>query len=397
MSTARGPGGNPYDVLVVGAGPSGLSLALSLAALDLRIAVIECQDAAAIAAPADDGREIALTHGSMRILRTLGAAAGWSDEEVSPIRAAQVSNGRSTRFLDFRAPSAASGPLGYLVANRHIRRELYRSVQAQPRIALLCGRRIGDWRAEPGQAAVRTDVDGWLGAGLLVAADSRHSATRRALGIAAQMHDFGKTMLVARVAHARPHDAIATEWFDFGRTLAALPLAGRQSSIIVTLAAADAARLLQAGKARFETQLNHWLDGRLGAVELRSAIHCYPLVGVYARRFIGSRLALVGDAAVGMHPVTAHGFNFGLSGQKLLAACLAESLRRGHDIAADGALARYERRHRRRTWPLYQATNAIVRLYTSDSPPARLARELALGLGARLAPFKRAVARELSS
>ncbi|MDR3415077.1 MAG: 5-demethoxyubiquinol-8 5-hydroxylase UbiM [Nevskia sp.] len=397
MNATQARAARRHDVLIIGAGPAGLSLALSLAPLGLRIGVLDCQEETSIAQPADDGREIALTHKSMRILQSLGVAAGWSADEVAPIRAARVYNGRSARFLDFQAGAAGSGPLGHLVANHCIRREIYRRIREQPGIELLCGRRIRAWSTDADQAAVHTETDGWLGADLLVAADSRHSETRRALGISARMHDFGKTMLVLRASHGASHDGTAMEWFDFGRTIATLPLCGRQSSIILTVSGAEAERLLRQGEAALEARLNRWLSPRLGPLQLVSAVHRYPLVAVYAERFVGRRFALVGDAAVGMHPVTAHGFNFGLSGQSLLAALIGGQSRAGRDIAADRVLARYEHLHRRATWPLYQATNAVARLYTSDTPPARLARRIMLDLGERVAPFKRAIVRELRS
>lgn len=117
----------------------------------------------------------------------------------------------------------------------------------------------------------------------------------------------------------------------------------------------------------------------------------YPLVGVYAKRFVAERFALLGDAAVGMHPVTAHGFNFGLLGQDLLARELRAARAAGQSIAAPALLARYERRLRLATRPLYLATNALASLYTDDRRPARALRKLALGAGARLSPFRRLV------
>lgn len=397
MSDPAPPTGNHCDVLVIGAGPAGLSLALSLAELGLRSTVIDRQEQAAIADPGDDGREIALTHRSMQMLRALGVSGGWSDQEVSPLRAARVYNGRSARFVDFQAGAAQSDPLGYLVANHCIRRELYRRAAREPRITLLFGRRVLDRHSEAQRISIRTDADGWLAAPLLVAADSRHSETRQAMGIAARMHDFGKTMLVFRASHGKPHEGCAMEWFDYGRTIATLPLCGQRSSIIVTVSGAQAQRLAALGNGPLEARLNRWLDGRLGDLRLCSAMHRYPLVAVYAERFVSRRFALIGDAAVGMHPVTAHGFNFGLSGQALLSGAIARELRAGGDIGSQRVLAHYERLHRRRTWPLYQATNAIARLYSSDAAPARLARDVMLGLGGHFAPFKRAIVRELQS
>lgn len=383
--------GKHYDVIVIGAGPAGLSLALSLAALGLRIGVLELQGQKAVEDPPDDGREIALTHQSMQILGSLGVDAGWSDDEISELRSARVYNGGSARFLDFQGDPERPGPLGFLVANRCIRRELYRRAACEDRIELLFGRRVSEYRVDTDRIAVRTDADGWLSAFLLVAADSRHSETRRALGVAARMHDFGRTMLVARVSHTRPHLGSAMEWFDYGRTIATLPLCGQRSSVVLTVPGTQAEGLAALGSDRFEARLEQWLGGRLGQLHLCSGVHRYPLVAVYADRFVGQRFALIGDAAVGMHPVTAHGFNFGLSGQALLRDAIALEMRFGGDIGSGRVLGRYERLHRRRTWPLYQATNAIAKLYSNETPPARLARTIALGLGQQVAPFKHAI------
>jgi len=126
-------------------------------------------------------------------------------------------------------------------------------------------------------------------------------------------------------------------------------------------------------------------------MRLSSTRHAYPLVAVYADRFVGPRYAAIGDAAVGMHPVTAHGFNFGLSGQALLSTEIRHALRRGRDIGNAEGLARYQSRHRRATLPLYLTTNAIAKLFTDDRMPARFARDTALRVAERLSPFKRAV------
>lgn len=386
-----------HDVLIVGAGPAGLALALSMAGLGLAVAVIEREEEERIAVPADDGREIALTHGSLRILDALGVVEGWSEAEMSPIRSAQVYNGRSARFLEFRADRSGSAALGYLVSNHCIRRELYRRLREHGGVELRCGRRIVACRAGAGLAVVATGDGEALAAPLLVAADSRFSETRRAMGIPAEMHDFGRSMLVFRARHSRPHAGTAMEWFDFGRTIATLPLHGDCSSIILTVAGEEAARLAAMPQDRFGASVNRWLERRLGRLEVCSAPHRYPLVATYAERFAAPRFALVGDAAVGMHPVTAHGFNFGLSGLRLLADAVAAAVRDGRDIGSDRVLGHYQRAHRRRTWPLYQATNAIARLYTAENGPARMLRRLMLGAAEHIAPIRKTIVRELRS
>lgn len=131
-------------------------------------------------------------------------------------------------------------------------------------------------------------------------------------------------------------------------------------------------------------------------MRLVSARHVYPLVSVYSDRFVALRFALVGDAAVGMHPVTAHGFNFGLRGAESLAREIKAAYTRGRNIASANLLARYEKTHQRAIRPLFLATHAIAKLYSNDALPARLIRRASLHLGNRISPFKRVVANMLT-
>ncbi len=215
---------------------------------------------------------------------------------------------------------------------------------------------------------------------LVVAADTRFSALRQSQGISAHMLDFGRTMLVCRVRHSKPHNGVATEWFDHGQTIAMLPLNGDQSSFVLTLGARAMQDVVNRSDSDFARDVERRTQGHWGDIELASTRHAYPLVAVYASRFVAPRFALVGDAAVGMHPVTAHGFNFGLRGACALGDEIMRAVRAGSDIAGGAGLARYERGHRHATLPLYAATNAIAQLYSDERPLARFAR----GAGLRL-------------
>ena len=167
--------------------------------------------------------------------------------------------------------------------------------------------------------------------------------------------------------------------------------------MVVTVTGEQAQRLVQMEEAEFGREMERRFDHRLGSMQLESTRHAYPLVGVYSRRFVGPRFALAGDAAVGMHPVTAHGFNFGLAGVERMASAIRQGKRRGLEPADPRVLSRYQRNHRLGTRPLYLTTRAIVGLYTDDRKPARVLREAALRAGSRLSPFRRAVAASLAN
>jgi ubiquinone biosynthesis UbiH/UbiF/VisC/COQ6 family hydroxylase len=192
--------------------------------------------------------------------------------------------------------------------------------------------------------------------------------------------------------HPVSHQHTAWEWFDYGQTLALLPMNGMRSSVVITLPPDEMNRLMTLSEEDFNNDVSARFKLRLGDMRLASTRHAYPLVTVYSKRFIGQRFALLGDAAVGMHPVTAHGFNFGLKGIATLSAEIKTALAAGKDIAATSLLLRYEQTHRRNTRPLFLATHSIAKLYASDSPPAKFLRASAIRIGNRIAPFKRAVA-----
>jgi ubiquinone biosynthesis UbiH/UbiF/VisC/COQ6 family hydroxylase len=381
------------DIAVIGAGPAGLSFARLLAGSGLSVVLVERSPEAALAEPAFDGREIALTHRSQDILAEIGAWAHIPPEGMSPLRQARVQDGASPFVLDFTPPGET--PLGMLVPNHLIRRALYRAVEETGCARLCAGVAVTSVETSPKGGVLMLADGSEIRARLVVAADTRLSETRRQMGIATRMRDFGKSMLVARVAHAKPHDGIATEWFGHGQTVAMLPLKGDLSSIVLTLSARQIAALMSATPEAFGADATRRTDARWGALDLVGTRHAYPLVTTYAMRFVGTRFALLGDAAVGMHPVTAHGFNLGLSGAHRLASEIRGAVARGRDIADPGALLRYEMTHRRASFPLYAATNTIASLYTDDRVPARALRGAVLRLGAALSPVRRLVTAQL--
>ena len=378
------------DVAIIGAGPAGLALACALRGSGQQVTLFERAPEAAIADPAFDGREIALTHRSQAILQDLGAWDRIPAAEMPPLREAKVINGASPLALRF-APGRDGEPLGRLVPNHLIRRALFETMTGAGEARLVAGRSVTGLALAPKGARLTLDGGEEVTARLVVAADSRFSETRRRAGIGAAMLDFGRTMIVARVAHELPHDGVATEWFGHGQTIAMLPLAGDLSSVVLTLPPAKAERLMAMDAEAFGAEVTRRYEGRLGAMRLVATRHAYPLVGVYAHRFAARRFALVGDAAVGMHPVTAHGFNFGVAS----ADRLAREIRRAADPGEAAGLARYAAAHRRATLPLFLATNAVARLYTDDRAPARLARAALIGAGAALGPVRRVIVSQL--
>lgn len=373
-------------IIVVGAGPAGLSLARALAGSSAEITLVEKQAVDQLADPQPDGREIALTKASVRHLCNLGAWPLIPPCEIHPLHEARVLDGASPFALSIAPPARRSGDLGVLVSNHLIRRTLFEAMGGQDGVRLLCGREVRRAHADVTGASVTLDDGTVIEGDLLVAADSRFSFTRAALGMGAEMIPVGRSMFVCRARHQIPHNSVATEWFDHGRTVAMLPLAPGMSSVVLTIDNDQAQQLASMPLDRLGPQLAALTRHRWGAMEAVGPAAAYPLTMTYAHRLTGPRAALLGDAAVGMHPVTAHGFNFGLAG----AMRLGRLLRNADDVGAPGALRRYALAHRAATRPLYLATLGMVRLFTDERRPARAARKAMLRLGA-LQPVRRAL------
>ncbi len=394
------------DLIIVGAGPAGLSLARALRGSGLHITLLEQHSLESLQNPAFDGREIALTQHSAGLMRQLGLWPLLGDTNIAPLKDALVLDGgvgagqSRMRISHHLSPRSE---LGFLVANHHIRRAAYEAAMEDGGAPeLRCHQQVTGIRTDA-QAAHLTLASGeTLQARLVVAADSRHSGTRRAMGIAADMHDYGRTMLVCNMTHPQPHEETAWEWFDHGQTLALLPMnpdpaSGLpRSSVVLTLPHQDIQPLLEMDETAFNRDMTRRFGGQLGDMRLTSTRHAYPLVGVWARRLVAQRFAAVGDAAVGMHPVTAHGFNLGLRSIDTLSKALIQARQNSQDIASPQLLERYQQTHQRAARGLYMATHAVATLYTREHVPARWLRRGMVELGERFTPFKRAVAASLT-
>ncbi|WP_110678498.1 5-demethoxyubiquinol-8 5-hydroxylase UbiM [Salinicola sp. RZ23] len=389
------------DVAIVGAGPIGLCFANALSRRGVSALLIDRQPRASLEAPPSDGREIALTRASQETLEALDVWPRIPHEERATMRAAKVFDGQSLFAMQIAPRAGQDAELGCLVPNRVIRGAAHAALSAasEARAEVL-------WRTESEVEAFAPSADDTrveirlaggetLEAALLVAADSRFSTTRRAMGIPAHTYQHGQHMLVCRMHHAQPHDFTAWEWFGHGQTLALLPVDSHCSSVVLTLPPAQMDALMTLPQAEFETEITRRLEGRLGTMTQAAEARRYPLVSVYAERFVGPRQALLGDAAVGMHPVTAHGFNLGLEGVRRLAGLIGDAREAGQDIGAPRLLARYQREQRLATGPLFAATLAIVGLYTDERPPARLLRKAILRAGEAAWPVRRLIAGHL--
>ncbi|MBP1805303.1 FAD-dependent monooxygenase [Rubellimicrobium aerolatum] len=386
-----------HDALIVGGGLAGPALALALAQAGLTVALIDARP------PADpgariDGRSYALALASRRLLANLGV---WSRlaNHAQPMLSIKVADGRpgeapSPLHLAFDHAEIEEGPMGHMVEDRHLRAALDAALAQEPRIATYHGTTVVAQETDASSASV-TLADGRTLAGrLLVGADGRESGTARRAGIARMKWGYGQTAVTCTVAHDKPHRGTAFQLFLPSGPLAILPLTGNRSSIVWSETDDRARALMAMDDATFLAALRPVFGSFLGALALDGPRFAYPLGLTLARHFTGPRLALVGDAAHGMHPIAGQGLNAGLKDVAALADVLAEARARGEDIGSAPVLGRYARWRRFDTATLAFATDGFNRLFSNDSRPLRLARDLGLGLVNRLPPLRRAFIRE---
>jgi ubiquinone biosynthesis UbiH/UbiF/VisC/COQ6 family hydroxylase len=385
-----------YDIVIIGGGPAGLSFACSMIEADVKVLVVEKSNIDAIANPQADGREIALTHLSLKILKKLGVWDLINQAEVAPLREAKVFDGDTPSLLNFKSDDSSIEALGYLVPNYQVRQALYQRVQQADNITLMTEAMVDNVEYLEDHSAVLFADGTIINAKLVIAADSRFSNIRRKVGIPALMKDFSKVMIVTKMEHENTHNNIALECFDYGQTLALLPMVGNASSIVLTVTTNKAQAMLDMSETDFNAKITKDFRGELGQMTQSGERHSYPLVAVHAQTFIADRFALIGDAAVGMHPVTAHGFNLGLRGQDILATLIKEACAHGQDIGSASLLKLFEKKHINLTRLMFFGTNGIVALFTNDAPVIKQVRRFVLKFAEHFPPIKYLISNHLT-
>lgn len=390
------------EVCVIGAGPVGGVLACLLVRAGVRVAVVDRAPFPPMEHPDFDGRCYAIAAGSQRILEHAGL---WAALPLAPgpIREIRVSDGRVGRrpaplFLHFRGQEAGVEAFGWMVEARALRMALNARLHAEPGLLVAAPSAARVERRADG-ATVTLDDGRRIACRLVVAAEGRDSPMREAAGIPVTRFGYGQTGLVGAIGHERPHHGVALEHFLPAGPFAQLPMAGvagapHASAFVWTERSAQAARLLALDDAAFTRELARRLGGHLGAVRLLGRRWSYPLGALHAHRYFAQRLALVGDAAHGIHPIAGQGLNLGLRDAAALAAQVGAAAAAGSDPGEEALLRRYQASRRPDNLLMLAATDGLDRLFSTDLSPLRLARDLGIAAVHRLGPVKRAFVRQ---
>jgi 2-octaprenyl-6-methoxyphenol hydroxylase len=383
-----------FDAIIVGGGMVGATLALALGAHGLTSAVIDRADLGQTTTTAFDGRVSAIASASANMLRAIGLA-DLMDAHGQPIVAIRTTDGLSPLHLHFDSAQAGTGPLGWMVENRTIRARLLDALAAQPHATLIAPAAVATIERD-GPLATVTLADGrTLAAPLLVAADGRGSALRREAGIRVAEWSYAATALVTSIRHALPHDGIAFELFFPGGPFAILPMlddeAGHHRSAIVwTVKAREAEGWATLSPRAFARELETRMDGFLGEVALLTPVTRWPLSFHHAQAFTARRLALVGDAGHGIHPIAGQGLNLGLRDVAALTQALVEGARLGLDPGDSAVLERYARWRALDVTAISAATDLLSRLFNVPGRAPALVRRLGLAAVNRVPRLKAA-------
>lgn len=374
------------DVIILGGGLVGLTLALALDAHGLSSIVVDPADPEAMLTPGFDGRASAVSSSSWRMLQAIGVAPRL-DGLGCPIRAIRVSEGLSSGALDFEPGD--EGPLGVMFENRLLRRALHDAAAAAKHVTLRHRTKPVDVERGEHRAQVTLDDGSVLAAPLLIAAEGRNSPMREAAGIAVARWQYDHTAMIAAVEHERPHDNVAFEIFYPSGPFAILPmLPGNRSAVVWTVAAADAPAMLSLSERGFLAEAGKRMGGFMGDLKLIAPRASYPLGFHHTARITDMRLALVGDAGHGIHPIAGQGLNLGFRDVAALTEVLVEGARLGLDLGDAQLLRRYERWRGIDTLSVAFATDTLTRLFGLPGKTASAVRRFGLSAVQRIAPLK---------
>ena len=374
------------DVAIVGGGMVGLTLAIALGTSGLDVVVVDREAPDTATGAKFDGRASAIAFSSVRMLEALGI---WREvRQHQPILDIRVSDGDSLLFLHYDHRQLGDTPMGQMVENRHFRQALFARLAALPNVRLLAPEEVktADWRGARVQLQLQSGTE--ISAELCIAADGARSKLREQAGIGCAAWRYGQTGIVCTVHHKRPHHGVAHERFLPAGPFAILPLTGNRSSLVWTERQEQAPAILSLDEPDFLAELRLRFGDHLGELTVTGPRWSYPLGLHLADRYVDGRLALIGDAAHGIHPIAGQGLNLGLRDVAALAEVLVDARRLGLDLGQPWALDRYQRWRRFDALVLAVVTDALNRLFSNDLAPLQLARDVGLALVDRAPPLK---------
>ncbi len=388
-----------FDIVIVGGGLAGGLAALALAGRGFSAAVIDAGDPAAMREEAFDGRTTAVSYASARVFRRLGL---WQaiEAHAEPIRDILVTDGRARSHFDQGTVSSFNlhfdsrelgedRPLGWIVENRILRNALFDGIDRETAATLIAPARRSATQFNAGEAIVDLEDGRRLSASLVIAADGRFSALRAEADIKTNQWRYKQSGIVATVAHERPHEGVAHEFFLPGGPFAILPLTDNRSSLVWTERAEAAPAYMALDDEKFRIEIENRFGPHLGALTPAGPRWSYPLAFTLAQSYIAPRLALIGDAAHAIHPIAGQGYNLGVKDIAALTDVLTDARDVGLDIGHLTVLENYQRWRRFDSAALALGCDVMVRLFSNDIAPLRIARDVGMSLVGKAPPLRK--------
>ena len=395
-----------YDIVIIGGGLVGASLACALGEQDLRIAVIEAVPLRSDAQPSYNERTVALGYGSRQIFEGIGIWSSIQDLGATAIEKIHVSDRGHVGKTRLDCAKEGLDALGYVVDTRLLGQALGARLEALSNVELICPAKLTAIQFTPTHAELDIDVEGeqqTLSASLVVGADGVQSAVREQVGIKTFDMNYGQTAIITNVSVERPHQNVAYERFTPTGPLAVLPMSDvdelntgteHRCSIVWTVKDKDKETILALSDTDFLTELEQRFGGQLGQFTRVGKRFGFPLALKQAREHVRARLALVGNAAHTIHPIAGQGFNLGLRDVAVLAEVIVDAVNANEDIGELPVLKRYARWRRRDHMRVIGFTDSMVRLFSNKFAPVALARNVGLVATDLFPPLKKLITRQ---
>ncbi len=375
------------DISIIGGGLAGLSAAIGLADHGFDVVVVDRTPKEALTDVSYDGRSSALAYASCQLFEAIGVW-DYMKPYAQPILEIRVSDGPSLLHLHFDNETLGDGPLGHLVENRHTQIALFKRMEELDNLHFIAPAKVSEINRSKTQAEITLEDGKTITSKLLLGIDGRGSMVRQHAGIPTSNIDYKQHGIVCSIEHEYSHCGIAHERFLPSGPFAILPLTGNRSSLVWTEKSHLTETIMGLSDRAFRSEVQRRVGDFLGEVKIIGGRWAYPITLQYAHGYVKERLALLGDAAHGIHPISGQGLNLGLKDVAALIEVLVDARKVGSDIGSRQVLERYAQWRTTDNASIYAITDVFNRLFSNDNKPLTLARDLGMAAVNEITPLK---------
>jgi len=396
MTDAERPKENQFDVVIVGGGMVGASMACALASLPIKIAIVEAYPFRSNNQPSYDARSIALAYGSKIIFETLGL---WESlqQNATPIKHIHVSSKGQFGVTRLHATDENLEALGYVIENRLLGNSLVEKLNQYANVHLICPAKLNDLSIHDDYAELNITQDNEnisLQSKLVIGADGGNSKVREIINVPEKTKAYKQTAIISNVTPGKPHDNIAYERFTNQGPIALLPMSDNRCSLVLTVNDENKDEVMAMDDVAFLQYLEKRFGFRTGGFTKTSKRHAYPLSLMRIEEHYKPRVVIIGNAAHTLHPIAGQGFNLGLRDVAVLADTLANAIDAQQDIGETAVLENYAKLRNKDQKKVAFITDSLAKIYSNDFFPLTKARSQGLTVTDLMPSIKHRVAKE---